>query len=666
MLDKTITNPGYHKQFVRNRFNDDQRKILDRLKEHWYLTSSGETIRIAQSSYDFFLMKPTPRTTEMFNIEREIICVFSDYDNFETRALDAFDHAARRLTKLRAETVCCVLISKFRDVEIAVDRLLKSDPEHAIVVPFTYDELKGQDTGNVVENRFRKHFYTRDLFSFLSPLKKDTYFFGRANLINDITNRFKSGEHAGLFGLRKSGKTSIVYAIERRLEAAGDGVVSLDCENPGIHQLRWYGLLQKIVSEYHRVQQSKAKLDPAPYDEISAADRFYEEMQRIYSSKRARSTLIILDEIERLTPGTASSAHWKDGPDFIYFWQTLRSFFQRHPTVFSYMLVGTNPNCVEAPILSGQENPIYASLNVQYVPPFTVLQVKEMVGRLGDYMGLKFDEPIFTLLANDLGGHPFLIRQMCSLLNSKASKHRPARVDRALYAASKNEFGMSASDHLEMMIQILKEHYPDEHEMLRMLACGESDQFAALADDNASYTRHLIGYGLVEASENGYCLTLESLGELMRRKHAFQRLNLTQDEMVAEISGRRNSLEKSLRQIIRMTLRTTKGEKKGAEATLASLEEKRRKSLEGSTLSNLLDRDSSPLFFLDLINILNREWASFENVMAHDKARLISALEDINRFGRPDAHAKAISNDDFIQLRLHFKKIEALVADILS
>jgi hypothetical protein len=52
--------------------------------------------------------------------------------------------------------------------------------------------------------------------------------------------------------------------------------------------------------------------------------------------------------------------------------------------------------------------------------------------------------------------------------------------------------------------------------------------------------------------------------------------------------------------------------------------------------------------------------------MAHDKARLISALEDINRFGRPDAHAKAISNDDFMQLRLHFKKIEALVADILS
>ncbi len=665
MLDKTITNPGYHKQFLRSRFNEEQRKILDQLKEHWYLTSSGETIKIAQSSYEFFLMKPTPRTSEMFNLERELICVFSDYDNFETRALDAFDHAARRLTKLRAETVCCVLISRFPDVEAKVDGLLKSDPEHAIVVPFTYEELKGRDAGKVVEDRFRKHFYTRDLFSFLSPLKKDTYFFGRANLINDLVNRYKSGEHAGLFGLRKSGKTSIVYAIERRLEASGDGVISLDCESPGVHQLRWYELLQKIVVEYRRVKESKVKLDPTPYEEKGAADRYYEEMLRIHSSKRASSTLIILDEIERLTPGTASSIHWKEGSDFIYFWQTLRSFFQRHPNVFCYMLVGTNPNCVEAPIIAGQENPIYASLKAQYVPPFSVSQVKEMVARLGDYMGLKFDESIFTLLANDLGGHPFLIRQMCSLLNSKASKLRPAKVDRALYSSTKKEFAMVAADHLEMMIQVLRDHYADEHEMLRMLSCGEDSQFLALARDNASYTRHLIGYGLVEASENGYCLTLESLGDLMRRRHVYQRQNLTQTEKISEISERRNSLEKSLRQVIRMALRTTKGEKKGAELVLAAMEENRRKKFAGLSLSSLLDRDASPLFFLDLVNLISREWSSLENLFAIEKGRLVSALEDINKFGRPDAHAKTVTDDDFAQLRLHFKKIEQMLEGVL-
>lgn len=69
-------------------------------------------------------------------------------------------------------------------------------------------------------------------------------------------------------------------------------------------------------------------------------------------------------------------------------------------------------------------------------------------------------------------------------------------------------------------------------------------------------------------------------------------------------------------------------------------------------------RDASPLFFLELINIIRREWPSLENIFSLDKARLIIMLEEINSIGRPDAHAKAISKDDFQQLRLHFKKLE--------
>jgi len=222
MINKSIVNPGYHKQFIKGRFKDDELKILDALSKTWYLTSSGEKIIVAQSEYNYFLMKPVQRTSEMFNIERELICVFSDYSNFEPRSLDIFDKVAGELPKMRSETVCQVLISRALDVEDKVDKLLKSDPEHPIVIPLTYAELLNGNAGNIVENRFRKHFYSRDLFSFLSPLKKDTYFFGRSNLINEIVNRYQSGEHISLFGLRKSGKTSIVYAIERRLFTSGD------------------------------------------------------------------------------------------------------------------------------------------------------------------------------------------------------------------------------------------------------------------------------------------------------------------------------------------------------------------------------------------------------------------------------------------------------------
>ncbi len=667
MIDKNLVNPGYHKQFIKQRFNSDEIRILDALSKDWYLTSSGERVFAAQSEYDYFLMKPTLRTSEMFNIERELICVFSDYANFEPRSLDIFDKAVSRIPKMRAESVCQILISRARDVEDKVDRLLKSDPEHPIVIPLTYEELLSGDASNIVENRFRKHFYSRDLFSFLSPLKKDTYFFGRSNLINEIVNRYQSGEHTSLFGLRKSGKTSIVYAIERRLIANGDLVLSLDCESPSIHLLRWNELLERLVKKYHELRGSKLKIDPAGrYDEKNAAESFESDMLRIYKSKKPASTLFIFDEIERLTPGTASSEHWKESTDFIYFWQTLRSFYQKHPQVFSYMLVGTNPSCIEAHTLNSHENPIYASIPSQYVPPFTVEQVTQMVSRLGDYMGLKFDPLIFSKLTEDLGGHPFLIRQMCSLVNQRVSNNRPQKIDKALYQQAKVEFQIGAQEYLEMMVHVLRDWYPDEYEMLRFLAQGDMESFNDFSADHANYTRHLVGYGLIQRSVNGFSFNLESLADILRKKHKNERLHLSQEEKLQEISSRRVKLEKRLRILLKGALRVTHGVKKAAEVVIAAVQESRRPVLQTLDLNALLDKDASPLYLLDLVNIIKREWSSVENLFSLEKNKLIIMLEDINSKGRPEAHAKAIAEDDFTQLRLYFKKLEDQLDELES
>lgn len=658
MLDKTITNAGYHKQFKKDRFSADERKILDALSKTWYMTSSGEKVYAAQSGFNYFLMKPTPRTSEMFNLERELICVFSDYENFEARSLDIFDKALEKLPKMRSETVCQVLISRAKDVEEKVDKLLKSDPEHPIVIPLTFDELLSGDVATIVENRFRKHFYTRDLFAFLSPLKKDTYFFGRSNLINEIVNRYQSGEHTSLFGLRKSGKTSIVYAIERRLLASGDLVLSLDCESPSIHLLRWNELLEKLVLKYHTLRSSKVKLETVGrYNEQNAAESFESDMLKIFKSKKPATSLFIFDEIERITPGTASSLHWKESTDFIYFWQTLRGFYQKHPQIFCYMVVGTNPSCIEASVLNGHENPIYASIPSQYVPPFSVEQVSQMVSRLGDYMGLKFDPLIYSKLTEDLGGHPFLIRQMCSLINRRASQNRPANVDKVLYLAAKGDFKESSQEYLEMMVHVLKDWYPDEYEMLRFLAQGDIESFEAFSKDHKNYTRHLVGYGLVQKSGNSYAFNLENLAEILRHKHQHERLHLTQEEKLQEISARRVRMEKRLRSTIKNALRVMHG-KKAAAQVLSALQEARRPMLQTLDLNALLDKDHSPLYLLDLVNLIKREWASVENLFSIEKTKLTVMLEEINSKGRPEAHAKAVSEDDFTQLRLYFKQIE--------
>lgn len=665
MIDKSITNPGFHKQFNLSRFNGEERLILEKLSQDWYMTNSGEEIYIAKSKYNYFLMKPSQRTSEMFNIEREVVCVLSDYPNFEPRSLDFFDEVYRRLPKLRAETMCGVLLSKADNVEEKVENILKSDPENQIIIPASYNDMIKGDAVNVLENKFRKHFYSRDLFSFLSPLKRDLYFFGRNPLITEIVNRYRSGEHTSLFGLRKSGKTSIVYALERKLAVNDDHVVSIDCESPSIHLLRWNELLEKLVKFYHKEKSSKLKiLTEGRYTEKNAADSFEEDILKIYQSKKRQGTLFIFDEIERITPGTASSSHWQDERDFVYFWQTLRGFYQKYPEVFCYMLVGTNPGCIEAPHIKGHDNPIYASMPSQYVPLFDVDQVSEMVRKLGNYMGLRFDGLITAKLKEDFGGHPFLIRQVCSHIHKLASNKRPTDVDLTLYRRAKEEFSSSSKGYLDMMLKVLVDWYPDEYEMIKFLANNDLKNFHSFAESDPALVRHLIGYGVINKGVSGYYFNIENLSELLRHKHGKQQLSMSPEEKVQEISVRRNRFEKKLRGVIRNTLIITKGKSKAHTAVTSAIPESRRVNLSSHDLDNLLSKESSPLFFLELINIVKRDWPVFENIFDMSKAKFEVMLEEINRVGRPDAHAKGISDTDFDQLRIYFDKLEAIVDDV--
>ncbi len=660
-MTRKKTTPGIHPNFFIDNFSEIEKRILKNLSGEWFLTSSGRKITLVSSTYRYFLMKPTSLFTEMFNIEREVICVLSPYENFEPRTLDVFSKAHEDLTDLRAESICKILISADPNVEQRIDSLLKSDPEQPIVVPFTYDELSDSYDDFFIRNRFRKHFYSRNLFDFLSPLKKDLYFFGRSRLVHELVNRHSTGEHTGLFGLRKSGKTSIIYAVERTLSASGERYVSIDCESPSIHKCRWNELLEKLVYKYHSAVQSKTNIKTENrYDEKNAADSFENDILKIYRSKKPKSTLFIFDEIERISPNTGSSQHWRDESDFIYFWQTLRGFYQRYPEVFTYMLVGTNPSAVENATLVGQENPIFASIPCQYVSSFDVDQVRKMVEKLGRYIGLRFDEIIYAKLTEDFGGHPFLIRQACSLIHLSCKGQRPITVDKALYEKIKAQFVSHSSHYLEMIIEVLREWYPDEYEMLKFLAQGDMDSFIELAKDTNEFTKHLIGYGLIQSSQYGYAFNIESLKEYMSIQHRFERINLTDQEKLEEIGLRRNKLEKKLRNALRTALQLFYGNK-AQEKVLSSLSKDRREKFNQYSLDKLLSKDDSPLFFLDLVNIIKREWGSLKNIFDLDKNKVVLMLEEINRIGRPDAHAKSIAKDDFNQLRIYFNKLEEIL-----
>jgi len=74
-----------------------------------------------------------------------------------------------------------------------------------------------------------------DLYAANEPVIDALSFFGRGPLINNIVDRFNRGQHVGLFGLRKLGKTSLLKQLPERLP--NHVVAEIDVQNLGTRDI---------------------------------------------------------------------------------------------------------------------------------------------------------------------------------------------------------------------------------------------------------------------------------------------------------------------------------------------------------------------------------------------------------------------------------------------
>jgi hypothetical protein len=653
--------PGFHNSFILDRFSKDEIAILRNLSKRWYLTNSGIDIRVGASIYKYALLKPTSKYAQAFGLERELCILFSDYSNFEPRTLDAFDAARSNIAGVRVDPICRILVSRDSAIEQKLSDLFIQEPEQPVVIPFTYSDLLQDHDGLNEFNRFRKHFFSRDLFSVQGPLQRDTFFFGRTKLIQELTDRFKTKENSGLFGLRKSGKTSIIYSIKRWAKENSEIAISIDCESPSIHGLRWYELLGKIVHLYYEAKQSQIKKPEARYDAILAADRFEADMLQIYRSKKASGSLLIFDEIERISFGTGSSSHWSQESDFLFFWQSIRAFCQQNPGILNLLLAGTNPQSVELSRINSHDNPLFSFAQPIYVPCFSFDQTKEMIEALGNPMGLSFSPLVLAKIQSDFGGHPFLTRQICSHIHKLIEIERPVTVDESIYQNAYTSFLKIGAPYLGMVVDVLREQYKDEYDLLLYLAQGLTAEYQSLS--TLFQINHLEGYGLVEQQQDGPILKVNSIVSYLLMAHRYQLEVSSNEQRRSEIQERSSRLENALRSTIRRTLRTVMTEAKATTSVLESIPTERRSKLIHKSYKELLQEENSPLFLLDLKEIISKEWDSaFKNIFSPlEKARLGVYLEEINEMRRAPAHSNAVSADEFARWRGTMKQIETLL-----
>jgi hypothetical protein len=664
--------PGMH-QSVRAalyKFKSDEKIIMNKLSREWFITRADEVWigkdKEVSSKYRYALLKPTFTYQEMFNLDREVIAIFCDYEYFQPRTLDAIDVVAKKFQSLRIEKVCSIILSSCDNVETKIRDLLKSDEESQVIIPIPYSEYIQTNDGYYLRNKFKANFYSRDLFAFEGPLRKDLYFFGRTDLLHKIVSRHNSNENSGLFGLRKSGKTSVIFGVERALAANNALSILVDCQDTGFNQRRWNEALWYILHQLYKKYKFNEELtNESEFSEKNASIIFESELLNLHKKFGKTNILIIFDEIENITPSVSATAHWDNDLDFVLFWQTLRSLYQRNPNIFSYLIVGTNPLCIEQPKIQDKANPLFMSLPFEFIEPFDVDRTREMIGKLGRIMGLKFDQLIFSKLTEDYGGHPFLMRHVCSVMNTYLKSERPVDIGRIQYQQAKLEFDEKYGKYIQMVLEVLETHYPDEYSMLVFLALNEIELFKSFAADSPNYTNHLIGYGLINNKNGEYDFRIDAIKKYLIIKNQYKKIATTQEEMWSEISHRRNNIEPKLRKIIRNQLMSYLGEKESRDYVLKIMGENKSSRYGGLAYKDLFDPNKCEIYWEDLRKISISRWDIFKHIFGQDQERFNLEMRSVNRL-RSDAHSSTLTEEEMAHFRVSISRLEKLVEDFLD
>jgi len=207
--------------------------------------------------------------------------------------------------------------------------------------------------------------------------------------------------------LRKTGKTSVLYKLQRLIKK--DGIGSLyyyDAKLPSIRMLQWHELLAKIsreIASEHKIGLPKGVDDPK-----RVSDVLIKILQQTPENKRI---VLVFDEIEYISPVAVEDIHWHKG--FVPFWQTLWAA-QSQVRRLSNIVVGVNPNVVEMDAVQGVQNPMFGIVQPKYLRGFELDELKGMLKFFGKRMGLTFAADAQSYLLKRYGGHPLLIRMACS------------------------------------------------------------------------------------------------------------------------------------------------------------------------------------------------------------------------------------------------------------
>lgn len=424
--------------------------------------------------------------------------------------------------------IAFVVIPRGATVRDYLMSVLSENNEAILPIDEQFLSATSSDPKERIRNLLSQYLGSRDLYDSTLPVS-GRRLFGREKLLVQLVDQIHRGDFIGIFGLRKMGKTSLVYQLrdEKLMEEA---VAYVDLQSsPGLTLGSFDPVYWEIEQDLlHRLANKHPLIRPvlrlASYERFSdvlafglnPALTFGEDIRSLLDSINkgllpgVSKVIIVLDELERCLP----LAGQQPMAGYLQFFGMLRGLAQteRYRGSITSVVVAANAAISERAYWEGQENPVFSLYKPTFLPPLSKPDAAQMIQNLGKGMSVYWEAAALDAIYLECGGHPFLTRVLCSEISQRHIQ-RPLQVTKKMVQDEIPAFVRDKSDKFQQIVELLRAHFPDEYVFLESLAVGNE---SLSASDQS--VRHLLGYQLIVRSPHGFSISLNSLRSWLRRQ----------------------------------------------------------------------------------------------------------------------------------------------------
>ncbi len=456
-----------------------------------------------------FIIKPSKTVAETFGFEYDLLLVYSPYSEMQPRVMQAISTLfVDSPAKGRVENYLCILISDDPNAKEWVNNYTIQHQDLRSYVVFYTDTLKTKQKYST-QSIFRAQLRERDLFDVQLPLLDDLYFFGRQTILREIQDNIRRCENSGIFGLRKTGKTSILFKIRRTISELNLGkALFYDAKNAKIRMRSWTELLVLIIKDI--CDQYDINIDqPNGKNSIQIAEIFESVIKCIHPKERL---VLIFDEIEYISFEPLYDSHWSE--DFFHFWQLLWTMQSEYRN-FCFIIAGVNPKVIETSSVNKIQNPLFSIVKKNYVRGLEREDIHDLARRIGRRMGMHFDNTAIDYLYQRYGGHPLLTRLALSY-EYQCSTAKSINITEGTLKSNQKNREEELIAYCQHIIDVLSDFYPEEYILLQYLSIDDIQDFQDLATSPFS-VMHLKNYGLLDYKDGAPIIGIPVVSSYIRQ-----------------------------------------------------------------------------------------------------------------------------------------------------